>query len=214
MIGSKCCFSAPPENSLRSRKKLPRMPGHTTSTLKMSTSVAPAASSCWASASFSVDEVGLVTTLALLPVLVAHSSAPALHVSKSLPTEPHDSVISTPPDGAGAAPGLAPDSVGLAGAASSADFFLQPPSRHSEMVSNTVQLFIDEALPVGAAGIGRGCCGDHPDYNLSVRFCNGPAQMPTPLNEGAVRRRRSRVYSPSSSRTRAHHWRPRPTATM
>src|SRR6185436_14460270 len=102
MIDSKCCFSEPAEYSLRSRKKLPRMPGHTTSVLKMSTSVAPAASSCCASASFSVDEVGLVTTLAVLPVFLAHSSAPDLHVSKSLPTEPHDSVTWTPAAGAGA----------------------------------------------------------------------------------------------------------------
>src|SRR5262249_9741993 len=141
----------------------------TTSTLKMSTSVAPAASSCCASASFSVDEVGLVTTLALLPVFWAQSSAPDLQVSKSLPTEPHDSVIST---GAGAAAGVVAGLVGSAGlgADSSADFFLQPPARHSDIVRSTVVLFI-RRIPF--------LVDAHSDYNLAVPFCNLLAHVPT-----------------------------------
>jgi hypothetical protein len=51
---------------------------------------------------------------------------------------------------AGAAAGLVAESDGLsAGLADEfSDFFLQPPTRHREMVSNTVQLFIDEAFLV------------------------------------------------------------------
>src|ERR1043166_1822763 len=84
------------------------MPGHTTSTLNTSMSAAPAPSSCWATASFSLDEVGEVTTLTLLPVLVAQASAPSLHTSYSVPSEPHEIATSTEAGAAGGDPAAEP----------------------------------------------------------------------------------------------------------
>src|SRR3954467_7762779 len=102
-------------------KNLPRMPGHTTSTLYTSTSADSAPSSCWAAASLSVDDVVDVTTVALWPVFLDHASTPSLQTSNSLPTEPHEIAISTDP-GAGAADLAAPS----AGGGLAASSFLQP----------------------------------------------------------------------------------------
>src|SRR5262245_27357985 len=99
------------------------MPGHTTSTLNTSMSAAPCPSSCCATASFSLDDVGEVTTLTWLPVLLAHASAPSLQTSYSLPSEPHEIAISTDAGGAGAV--AAEPSVGFLLAAPPPDF-LQP----------------------------------------------------------------------------------------
>src|ERR1051325_405047 len=141
----KCSFSAPLEYGLRSRKKLPRMPGHTTSTLNTSMSAAPAPSSCCATASFSLDEVGEVTTLTLLPVLLAQASAPSLQTSYSWPTEPHEIAISTDAGAAGGAAAAEPEpSVGfLLPAPSSA--FLQPAATKTSEHS-TVSVFITRPL--------------------------------------------------------------------
>src|SRR5215813_2147029 len=121
----KCSASAPLVYGLRSRKNLPRMPGHTTSTLNTSTSDDSALSSCWAAASLSVDDVVDVTTVALWPVFLAHASTPSLQTSKSLPTEPHEIAISIDSGAAGGA-GLAAPSVGCCLAALSSFSFLQP----------------------------------------------------------------------------------------
>src|SRR5436190_21751940 len=96
--GGKCSFSAPLEYCLRSRKNAPRMPGHTTSTLNTSMSDAPAPSSCWACASFSLEDVGEVTTLTSWPVFFDHASTPSLQVVSSWPTEPHEIAIAEPSD--------------------------------------------------------------------------------------------------------------------
>src|SRR6266545_220480 len=153
MSASKCSFSEPFEYSFRSRKKVPRMPGQMTSMLKTSTSVAPEASSCWARASCSVDDVGAVTSLTLLPVFFSHSCDPALQVSMSLPTEPQMMATSTPPAGAAGVvdvPG-ASEVVLAASPPLSGDFsppagfspaFLQPPASNIDSANSDVSAFM------------------------------------------------------------------------
>jgi hypothetical protein len=148
-IASKCSFSTPFEYCFRSRKNVPRMPGHTMSMLNTSMSVEPAARCCCASASCSVDEVGEEITLTLWPVFFVQASTPCLQTSCSLPTEPHEIARETLAAGAAppapAEPCMAlPAAPGSGLASGFVSFFLQPPANNTVAQSTAAALaFID-----------------------------------------------------------------------
>src|SRR5437899_1413698 len=89
MIAGKCCATTSFGTSLpMSTRCAASRPGQTTS-MRM-TSISPdfCESSCWNSASCSLESFGTETTLIWLPVFLAHASAPVLQRSNSAPTEP------------------------------------------------------------------------------------------------------------------------------